>query len=67
VAKSPRSTFLHAFRADGNISSICRCCFVMIAIEPNEIDLCKPESAHICADFSLGRLFHHDEVNHPEC
>ena len=58
MAKSQHSAFLHTFRADGKISSICRCCFVMIAIKPNEIDLRQPESAHVCADFSLAKLFH---------
>jgi len=38
----------------------------MIATRPNEIDLCKHENAHICADFSLGKLFHQEEGNQPE-
>lgn len=62
MAKAPRSAFLHAFRFDGIISSICRRCQMTIASKPNEIDLRKPEDAHICADLNLRALFQSEQV-----
>jgi hypothetical protein len=58
VAKALRSAFLHAFRFDGSISSICRRCQITIASKPNEIDLRNPEDAHICSDFSMRGMLH---------
>jgi hypothetical protein len=66
VAKSPRPPFLHAFRSDGSISSICRRCQRTIASVPNEIDLQRPEDTHICLDFSLRGLFYPDGKNQTE-
>jgi hypothetical protein len=62
VAQTPPRVFLHAFRSDGTISSICRRCQVTIASKPNEIDLRKPEDAHICSDFSLRGMFHRERM-----
>jgi hypothetical protein len=56
VAKSPRPAFLHAFRFDGSVLSICPRCQMTIASKSNEIDLRKPEDAHLCANFSLSRI-----------
>lgn len=56
---SPR-VFLHAFRSDGTISSICRRCQMTIAIKPFEIELQQPEAMHICSNSDLGRLLHPD-------
>jgi len=60
VAESVRPTFLHAFQANGTISSICRRCLRIIASEPNEIDLRKLEDAHTCLDYSLRGVFYAD-------
>lgn len=56
MAKILRPAFLHAFRFDGIISSICSQCHVTVASKPNEIDLRKPEAEHTCASFNLGRI-----------
>lgn len=54
---SPR-VFLHAFRSDGTISSICRRCQTTIATKPNEIELRKPEETHICSNLDFGGISH---------
>jgi hypothetical protein len=54
VAQTSLRVFLHAFRSDGTISSICRRCQMTIATKPNEIDLRQQEEAHICSNLDLG-------------
>lgn len=61
MAKPPYPEFLHAFRSDGSVYSICRRCQGTVASKSNEIDLRKPEEAHVCADLNLHRLFYADE------
>jgi hypothetical protein len=58
VAQTLPRIFLHAYRSDGTISSICRRCQVTVAIKPNEIELRMPEGTHICSNLDLNRLFH---------
>jgi hypothetical protein len=60
VAESVRPTFLHAFQANGTISSICRRCLRTIASMPNEIDLGKLEDSHTCLDYSMRGMFYAD-------
>jgi len=60
VADSIRPTFLHAFQANGTISSICRRCLRTIASMPNEIDLRKLEGTHSCMDYSMRGMFYAD-------
>ena len=31
---------------------------MVVAIEPNELDLCEPEHAHVCSNLDLRRLLH---------
>jgi hypothetical protein len=62
VAQSARPIFLHAYRVDGSISSICRECQVIVATKPNEIDLRKPEDAHVCSNLDLRRLLHPEDA-----
>ena len=56
------AVFLHAYRSDGSISSICRRCQVTIASKPNEVDLRKPEAVHICSSLSFRAFFYPDEL-----
>jgi hypothetical protein len=63
LAKPTPTAFLHAFRADGTISSICRQCHKTIATKPSEIDLQKPEETHTCLDFNLGGIFYPGDTN----
>lgn len=58
MANALRRPFLHAFRFDGSVSSICRWCQVTIASKFNEIDLRKPEDAHSCGNLNLRRMLH---------
>jgi hypothetical protein len=58
--------FLHASRSNGTISSICRRCLVTIASKLNEVDLLKPEGAHICSDFSLRGMLYPEQVAEPD-
>ena len=60
MAESVRPTFLHAFQANGTISSICRRCLRTIARKPNEIDLRKLEDSHTCLDYSMRGIFYAD-------
>ena len=60
MAESVRPAFLHAFQANGTISSICRRCLRTIASKPNEIDLRKLEDAHTCLNNSMRGVFHAD-------
>ena len=62
---SPR-VFLHAFRSDGTISSICRRCQMTVATKPNEIELRKPEGAHICSNLDLSGLLHPKRIAEAE-
>lgn len=62
MTESTYRVFLHALRADGSISSICRHCLMVVAIELNEIDLCEPEHAHVCSNLDLRVLFHPEEA-----
>lgn len=62
MAETPPRIFLHSFRSDGSISSICRQCQVTIGSRPNEIDLRKLEEVHVCSDFNLRELFHPERV-----
>ena len=48
MAQTLPRIFLHAYRSDGMISSICRRCQVTVAINPNEIELRLSErDAHL--------------------
>lgn len=60
MAESVLPTFLHAFQANGTISSICRRCLRTIATKPNEIDLRKLEDAHTCLGYSVVGMFYAD-------
>ena len=59
--KTPPMAFLHAFRSDGTISSICRRCQLTIASKPNEVELRKPEDAHVCSGLSFRTFFSPEE------
>ena len=63
MAKPLRPEFLHAFRSDASVYSICRRCQMTVATKGNEIDLREPEQAHVCSDLNLGRLFYPEERN----
>lgn len=63
MANPPRPEFLHAFRSDGSVYSICRRCQATVASKPSEVDLRKLELAHVCSDLNLHRLFYSDEKN----
>lgn len=62
VAKTRRPAFLHAFRFDGSISSICCLCQVTIASRHSEIDLRKSEDTHVCRGISLRRMLHPEQA-----
>lgn len=55
---TPPPEFLHAYRSDGTISSICRRCQVTIASKPNEVELRKPEDAHVCSGLNFRAFFY---------
>ena len=62
MAQTLPRIFLHAYRSDGTISSICRRCLVTVAIKPNEIELRVLEGAHICSNLDLNRLLHPERL-----
>lgn len=62
MANALRRPFLHAFRFDGSISSICRRCQMTVARKPNEIELLQPEDAHTCGDLNFRRMLHPEQV-----
>lgn len=62
MAQTLPRVFLHAYRSDGTISSICRRCQVTVAINSNEIELRMPEGAHICSNLDLNRLLHRERL-----
>lgn len=62
MAQTLPRIFLHAYRSDGKISSICRRCQVTVAIKPDEIELRMPEGAHICSNLDLNRLLHRERL-----
>jgi len=49
--------FSHRFNANGTVDSICRDCFVTIASEPRESELCLKERLHVC-DPTLIEWYH---------
>lgn len=55
--------FIHSYRLDGHVTSICRKCHAMIANEANEIDLCKSEKAHVCTGLNIGNLLHPENAH----
>ena len=60
--KAPPAAFLRAYRSDGTIYSICRRCQLTIASKPNEVDLRKPEDAHVCSSLSFRAFFSPEEL-----
>ena len=60
--KATPPTFLHASRSDGTISSIGRRCQLTIASKPNEVELRKPEDAHVCSSLSFRTFFSPEEL-----
>ena len=60
--KTPPLAFLHAYRSDGTISSICRRCQLTIASKSNEVELRKPEDVHVCASLSFRAFFSSEEL-----
>lgn len=62
MAQTPPRIFLHAYRSDGTVSSICRRCQMTVAIKRDEIELRMPEGAHICLNLDLNRLLHRERL-----
>lgn len=56
MATASRPLFLHSYKVDGCITSICSQCQVTVATELNEIDLRRSESLHVCSALDVGSL-----------
>lgn len=65
MANALRRPFLHAFRFDGSVSSICRQCQMTVARKFNEIDLRKPEATHTCGGLNLRSMLHPELAPNP--
>jgi hypothetical protein len=48
--------FVHRFHDDGTVDSICRRCFVTVAIAQRESELLAPENLHMCKPDVLSRF-----------
>jgi hypothetical protein len=62
VAQTLPRIFLHSYRSDGTVSSICRRCQVTVAIKPNEIELRMREGTHVCSNLDLSRLSNRERL-----
>lgn len=48
--------FAHRENKDGTFESICRQCFITVAVADNAADLKKPEADHLCDPWTLRRF-----------
>lgn len=63
MAIPPSNSFLHAFRPDRTVYSICRRCQMTVASKSNEEELVEPEKTHVCSEMNLHRLFYSAKMN----
>jgi hypothetical protein len=50
--------FPHRCNPNGTYDSICIECFQTVATRIEEAELAQQESAHVCEEFSLGKVLH---------